>query len=138
MTGDAGLRVSAASSAAFSASLTTAVTNPFLVAFCKNSTKRWRDDAADPVVVERIDRGLARGAAAEIAPGHDESLRHASQAELSGEVRPFVAGGVETQIVKQDLAVFAVARQLEITRRQDLVGVDILGREWADRSLLCG
>ena len=98
----------------------------------KNIPERRRDHAADAVVVKRIDRGLARGAAAEIAPGHDNPCVTPA-GPIEREVRPFVAGGVETQIVKQDLAVFALARQLEIARRQYLVGVDILGRERTDR-----
>ena len=61
-------------------------------------------------------------------------LRVAPAGSIQREVRPFVACGVEAQIVKQHLAMLALARQLEIARRQDLVGVDVLGRERAGRA----
>ena len=136
VTAVAGPRVSAASNAPVSASLSHRGEQSVLGRVLrKNIPERRRDHTADAVVVKRIDRGLARRAAAEIAPGHDNP-RVTPAGPIEREVRPFVAGGVETQIVKQDLAVFALARQLEIARRQDLVGVDILSRERTDRAVM--
>src|SRR5262249_23415721 len=87
-----------------------------------------RNHASDAVVIKRVDRGLARGAAAEIASTHNNSCVVPGN-PIERKLRPFAVAGVKTQIAKQHFSMTALARQLEIARGQDLVCVDILGRK---------
>src|SRR5262249_10514768 len=90
----------------------------------ENVTERRGDDAAHAVVVERVDRRFARGAAAVIARA-DDQVGVAPGRTIEREVRPLVAVLVEAQVVEQHLADAHGARPLEIARWDDLIGVEV-------------
>ena len=100
VTGSSGVRFSAAMISAASSSVTIAVSEPVLHGIAgKDVAERRRDHATDAVVVERIDRGLARRAAAEISPA-DDDLGIAPCRPVDREVRlllarPHRSGGPE-------------------------------------------
>src|SRR6266851_4168886 len=69
----------------------------------KDVAERGRDHASNAEIVERIDRGFARRAAAEIAAA-DEDLRRAPSRSVERKVRPLAAVGVEAQVLQQHLS----------------------------------
>src|SRR5262249_53226208 len=90
----------------------------------KDVAEGWRDDAANAVIVEGIDRGLARGAAAEVANSHDDARLVPSRA-IERKIRPPASRSREAQIVKQRRSKSGRARQFQKARRQELIGVEI-------------
>ena len=62
---------------------------------------------------KRVDRGFARGAAAEIAGRHDD-LGLAPIRSIERKIRPFVTLGIKAQIVEQHFADLGGSRQFEI------------------------
>ena len=83
-----------------------------------------RNRAADAVVVERIDRRLPRRPAAEIALGDDDP-GVAPRRSVEGKVRLSWPSASNRRSCKQHLAMPLRARPFEITRRQDLVRVQV-------------
>ncbi|MNC87586.1 hypothetical protein D3C83_33200 [compost metagenome] len=86
--------------------------------------KGGRDDAADAVIEHGVDRPLARRAAAKIGACHQDP-GFAVGGLVEDEVGTLVPCGVEAQIVKEVGIVARLARFPQVTRRDDLVGVDI-------------
>src|SRR5262249_35547232 len=84
----------------------------------KDVAEGWRDDAANAVIVEGIDRGLARGAAAEVANSHDDARLAPSRA-IERKIRPLASRSIEAQIVKQRRSKSGRARQFQKARRQE-------------------
>src|SRR5262249_25840143 len=66
----------------------------------KDVAEGWRDHAADAVIAERIDRRLARGAAAEVATA-DDDLGGAPGWPVERKIRPLAPVGIEAQIAQQ-------------------------------------
>src|SRR5260370_708115 len=93
-----------------------------------------RDRAADAVIAERIDRRLARGAAAEIASAHHD-LGLAPGRTIERKIGPLAPVGIEAQVAQQRRREPGRARQLQKARRNELIGVEIGDVERAgDRS----
>src|SRR5262249_49287165 len=78
----------------------------------KDVAEGRRDDAADAVIAERIDRRLARGAAAEVASTHDD-LGLAPSRTVERKIRPLAPVGIEAQIAQQRGCKPGRARQLQ-------------------------
>jgi len=85
------------------------------------------DHGADPVVEQGPRRVLARGAAAEVVTA-DEDRGAAVLRPVQREVRTLLAVGAIAPVVEQVLAETVLRRRREISRRDDLVGVDVIVR----------
>src|SRR5262245_6492793 len=90
----------------------------------KDVAEGWRDHAPDAVIAERIDRRLARGAAAEVATAHDD-LGTAPGRSVERKIRLLAPVGIEAQIVQQRRSKSGRARHLQKARREELIGVEI-------------
>ena len=91
---------------------------------CEDVAEGRRDHAAETGLIKRIDGRFARRAAAEIAAG-DEDPGVAPDRPIQRKVGFLVAVGVAAQIVEQNAPELRRARQFQIARRQNLIGVDI-------------
>src|SRR2546421_5054286 len=83
-----------------------------------------RDDGAEAVVEERPGRVLARGAAAEVAPG-DEDGRATVARLVQDERRVGRAVRIVAPVVEEELAEARALDALEELLRDDLVGVNV-------------
>src|ERR1700730_7365332 len=94
--------------------------------------KARRDNDFEPVVGERPDSILARGATSEIDIG-DHDARVTVMGLVERKLWTFCSVRVEAQVVEQILAEAAAAGLLQKTRRNDLVRVDIWLKEGGRR-----
>ena len=90
---------------------------------CEDVAEGWRNDTSDAVVVERIDRRLARGAAAVVALGDEDfGVAVGRLVEYEVALSPVL---VEPQVAEQIIAETQLARLAQVAGRNDLIGVDI-------------
>src|SRR5271168_1473614 len=94
----------------------------------KNIGDLSADDGANAEIQERPGSMLARGSAAEI-PAGDQDLRAARLGPIQNEIRVRAAVAAVTPIGKQLLAQSFLGGRGEEARGNDLVGVDIAGRD---------
>ena len=88
----------------------------------EDAAETWADQRADPEILQRVCRLLARGAAAEVHPGdHDTGVAICRQVEWEA----WLGAGTEPQVVEEKCAVVVVARLHDEAGGNDLVGINV-------------